>query len=83
MFNCTLNATSFNITPQSKVDVELLVDGYPYPGMDFATIFSNTEVIKIIGLAIIKTSTGTTLSLINKSNCPVKFSNINVTIIEV
>lgn len=83
MFNCTLNATIFDITTQSKVDVELLVDGHPYPGMDFATIFSNNEVIKIIGLAIIKTSTCTTLSLINRSNCPVKFSNINVTIIEI
>ena len=83
MFNCTLNATIFDITTESKVDVELLVDGHPYPGMDFATIFSNTEVIKIIGLSLIKTSTGTTLSLINKSNCPVKFSNINVTIIEI
>ena len=37
-----------------KVDVELLVDGYPYPGMVSATIFSNNEVIKIIGLAIIR-----------------------------
>ena len=83
MFNCTLNATNFDISNESKVDVELLVDGYPYPGMDSATIFSNNEVIKIIGLAIIRTSTCTTISLINKSNCPVKFSNINVTIIEI
>ena len=83
MFNCTLNATNFDISNESKVDVELLVDGYPYPGMDSATIFSNNEVIKIIGLAIIRTSTCTTISLINKSNCPVRFSNINVTIIEI
>ena len=76
MFNCTLNATNFDISNESKVDVELLVDGYPYPGMDPATIFSNNEVIKIIGLAIIRTSTCTTISLINKSKCPVKFSNI-------
>lgn len=92
LFNCQLNATklkkqedinSTSDIKEDKVDVELLVNDRPYPGMDAATVFSNDEIVKIIGLAIIYCECDSCISLINRSSTAVKFSNMNVTVIEV
>ena len=81
LFNCHITATGFN--DSNTVSVQLLINSRPYPGMDSPTIFSNNEVVKILGTTIINNSFSSSLSLVNTSNNSINFTTLNITIIEI